>query len=52
MDEDRTCPECGQRFDAAETVRMYGEEFADKHPEFCSTDCYRNSLAGPDEGED
>mgnify|MGYP001595277242 CR=1 FL=1 len=47
MAAENVCRECGQEFDAAETERMYGEEFSFRHPGFCSTDCYRNSLTGP-----
>lgn len=42
----RKCKQCGERFDVDETARVFGKDFTENRPGFCSARCFTKHTTG------
>lgn len=40
------CKQCGERFDVDETARVFGKDFTENRPGFCSARCFTKHTTG------
>lgn len=40
------CKQCGERFDVEETARVFGKNFTENRPGFCSARCFTKHTTG------